>query len=173
MRTFVLHGLFGSVLLLSGCSSPRAAEEPVVVPDPEATAVSDVAISFLSALSAADTATLSMLLAPEAMVYSVREGEGGPSLRAVPRAAFLESLGGEDQELLERMWDPTVEVDGGVAMVWAPYDFHLNGDFSHCGIDVFTLLDGPEGWQVTSITYNVVREGCAPSPLGPPGRSRP
>lgn len=105
------------------------------------------------------------------MIYSVREGEGGPALRAVTRAAFLESLGGEDQELLERMWDPTVQVQDPVAMVWTPYDFHLNGEFSHCGIDVFTMLNGAEGWQVTSITYNVVREECPPSPLGPPGRS--
>ena len=69
------------------------------------------------------------------------------------------------------MWDPMVQVQDRVAMVWAPYDFHLDGEFSHCGIDVFTLLKGAEGWQVTSITYNVVREGCPPSPLGSPGRS--
>jgi len=70
------------------------------------------------------------------------------------------------------MWNPTVQIQGRVAMVWTPYDFHLNGEFSHCGIDVFTMLQGAEGWQVASITYNVVREGCTPSPLGSPGGSR-
>jgi hypothetical protein len=131
--------------------------------------VVQVASRFLQALSQTDTATLSGLLTPRAMIYSVREGEDGPSVRTVSRGAFLESLGNEDQRLLERMWDPTVRVDGRVAMVWTPYDFHLNGEFSHCGIDIFTMLRGEEGWQVASITYNVVREGCTPSPLGPLG----
>ncbi|MBT8398233.1 MAG: hypothetical protein KJN92_14770, partial [Gemmatimonadetes bacterium] len=95
----------------------------------------------------------------------------GPALATVSGGDFLASLGGEDQDLLERMWEPVVKVEGRVAMVWTPYDFHLNGEFSHCGIDVFTLVDGGEGWQVASITYNVVREGCPPSPLGSPIRS--
>jgi hypothetical protein len=80
-------------------------------------------------------------------------------------------VGGEDQELLERMWEPVVQVHDRVAMVWTPYDFYLNGAFSHCGTDVFTLLKESEGWKIASITYNVVREGCPTSPLGPPGRS--
>lgn len=130
--------------------------------------VTGLATGFLAALSAGDTATLASMLLPDAMLYSIRDGESGPGVRAVSRAAFLESLGGDDQAFLERMWEPTVHVDGAVAMVWTPYDFHLNGTFSHCGTDVFTFLKGPEGWQVATITYNVVREGCAPSPLGRP-----
>jgi len=128
-----------------------------------------VAQRFLEALSAADTAALSGLLAQGATIHSVREGAEGASLRVMTREAFLESLGGETEGLLERMWDPTVLVQSRVAVVWTPYDFHLSGTFSHCGIDVFTLLRGVEGWQVTGITYNVVRDGCEPSPLGSPG----
>lgn len=169
MRAFGLKSLGGVVFLISVLSAPLLAQEPGSGPEKE---VAEVANTFLSALSAADTATLSGLLAPQAMIYSVREGTLEASIRAVSRAAFLESLGGEDQELLERMWDPVVKVQDLVAMVWTPYDFHLNDEFSHCGIDVFTMLKGAEGWQVASITYNVVREGCPPSPLGPPGRSR-
>ncbi len=168
MRSSALEGLGGWIFLISIFTSPVVAQEPD--PDPEKEVV-EVANSFLSALSAADTAVLAGLLAPEAMIYSVREGSDGPALGAVTRAAFLESLGGEDQNLLERMWSPLVQVQDLVAMVWTPYDFYLNGEFSHCGIDVFTMLKGGEGWQVASITYNVVREGCPPSPLGPPRRS--
>jgi hypothetical protein len=130
--------------------------------------VAERAEVFLAALSAADTAALAPMLLPGAMLYSVREGADGPSIGAVTRQDFLNSLGGDGQRFLERMWDPWVRVDGDVAMVWTPYDFHLNGELSHCGIDVFTFLKGPEGWQVASITYNVVREGCSPSPLGRP-----
>jgi len=156
---FVLFLLFSNV--------PVLAQQPIQAPEAEAE-IAALAQRFLEALSAADTATLSGLLAPGASIHSVREGGEAP-LRVVTRQAFLESLGGEDQQLLERMWDPTVLVQDRVAVVWTPYDFHLNGSFSHCGIDVFTLLKGEEGWQVTGITYNVVREECPPSPLGSPG----
>ena len=168
MRSSIFLGFGGLIFLISMSTLPAVAQEPNSGPEKE---VVGVAEAFLSALSAADTAALANLLAPQAMIYSVRDGTSEPSIRAVSRAAFLESLGGEDQTLLERMWDSTVQVQDGVAMVWTPYDFHLNGEFSHCGIDVFTMLKSVEGWQVASITYNVVREGCTPSPLGPPGRS--
>ncbi len=167
MRAFRLRGLLGLIIGLASTPMLSSAQQTAAGPAQE---VVDVATTFLAALSATDTATLAGLLIPQAMIYSVREGPDGPSLRAVTREAFLESLAREDQEFLERMWDPEVLVQGRVATVWAPYDFHLNRQFSHCGIDVFSMLEGEEGWQVASITYNVVREGCAPSPLGPPRR---
>lgn len=163
--TLLLAGML--VVLTSLFSSPLASQEPTS--DAAVAEATAVAQRFLEALSAADTAALSSLMADGAAIHSVREGAGGVSLRAVTREAFLESLGGETEELLERMWNPTVLVQDRVAVVWTPYDFHLNGAFSHCGIDVFTLLNGAEGWQVNGITYNVVREGCDPSPLGSPG----
>ena len=72
------------------------------------------------------------------------------------------------EALLERMWNPAVRVHGGLADLWAPYDFHQGGRFSHCGVDSFSLVRGPNGWLVASITYTVEQTGCAPSPLGPP-----
>jgi hypothetical protein len=171
MKPLIALGLAGAIALLSGFSVPALSQESRTVQEANVGEVTAVAKTFLAALSAADTATLSTLLATQAMIYSVREGDAGSAMAAVTREAFLESLGGEERELLERMWEPKVLVQDRVGMVWTPYDFHLNGRFSHCGIDVFTMLRGEEGWQVTNITYNVVREGCPPSPLGPPGRS--
>ncbi len=121
-RRRTLRGVIGIHLFSLLVGLPLAAQEPTSTREEE---VAEVARTFLSALSAADTATLGPLLAPGAMIYSVRDGTGGPALRAVTRAAFLESLGEEDQDLLERMWDPTVQLQDRVAMVWTPYDFHL------------------------------------------------
>ena len=130
--------------------------------------VEGVARAFLEALSRTDTTALRSLMAPGLSLSSIRAGPDGPVIRHSTGEEFLNGLGTEDQDFLERMWDPAVYVQGQVAMVWTPYDFFLNGEFSHCGIDVFTMLEGEDGWRVTSITYDVVREGCPPSPLGPP-----
>ncbi len=56
---------------------------------------------------------------------------------------------------------------GGIAVVWAEYDFHLNGKFNHCGVDQVNLLKTGAGWKIMGIAYTSETSGCAPSPLGP------
>ncbi len=45
-------------------------------------------------------------------------------------------------------------------------DFHADGKFSHCGIDVFNLVRMPDGWKISGGMFTMQREGCAESPLG-------
>jgi hypothetical protein len=72
------------------------------------------------------------------------------------------------ERLLERMWNPEVKVHGGIATLWAPYDFYRDGKFSHCGIDAFDLVRTAAGWQIVGATFTIERTNCPPSPLGPP-----
>lgn len=48
-----------------------------------------------------------------------------------------------------------------------PYDLHVDGNFSHCGTNLISLVKADDGWKITDITYNVRREECEDSPLGP------
>jgi|GEM_PF-290156 len=145
------------------------AQVPTVAPESSEAVVIRMAEDFIRALSAKDTATLAPLLSPYATLHSVRVGPDGPEIRKSTREEFLAGLGGDGRELLERIWDPTATVAGSVAVVLAPYDFFVDGRFSHCGTDIFAFLKGAGGWTITGVTYDVVREGCPPSPLGPPG----
>jgi len=131
--------------------------------------VTRLAYDFMQALSQRNTVRLDELMASHATLFSIREGDSGPVYGVRTREEFLEGLAEGGSTFLERIWEPTVEVSGRIAMVWAPYDFHVDGALSHCGIDVLAFMKLEEGWKVTSITYNVVREGCEPSPLGVPG----
>lgn len=166
-----------AVLTLAGCGvggssddseTPSGGNQAGLPPTTAQTELTEVAHAFMAALSDRDVARLDEMLAPGATLYSVREGEAGTVYGVRTREEFLEGLSAGGDRFLERIWDPVVEVRGRTGMVWAPYDFHLNGAFSHCGIDVLTLLRLEEGWKVTSITYDVVRENCEASPLGPP-----
>ena len=65
------------------------------------------------------------------------------------------------------MWNPEVRIDGAIATLWTPYDFHIGVRFSHCGYDAFQLARGERGWYVTAITYTV---RPAPCPTPPPLR---
>jgi len=61
-----------------------------------------------------------------------------------------------------------VQVRGNLAQVWTEYDFHLDGKFTHCGIDAFTLVRVNGDWKIAGTSYTVEPTGCKPSPLGPP-----
>ncbi len=159
--------LFLSIFL--GKAPQARAQAPAQGPGSTEGELIRMAEEFMRALSAKDTAALSGLMTADATLHSVREGAEGPEVRLSTRVDFLNSLGGDERELLERIWDPTVLVSGSVAVVLAPYDFYVEGQFSHCGTDIFTFLRGAAGWRISGVTYDVVREGCPPSPLGPPG----
>jgi hypothetical protein len=77
---------------------------------------------------------------------------------------YLNSLATHKEAFRERIWNAQVMVQGDIAQVWAPYDFHLDGKLSHCGIDSFSMVRGTDGWRVAGVSYSVQKQGCTRSP---------
>jgi hypothetical protein len=116
--------------------------------------------ALFSAMSSHDVAAARKILMPGATFLVVR-ADG--ATHADNDAGFLETLGKETQSVWkERIWSPQVRIDGQMAQVWAPYDFHLDGKFSHCGVDVFTLVQGKAGWRIATIAYTGRKDHCPP-----------
>jgi hypothetical protein len=134
----------------------------------DSTAVVAAAQRLFDAMARRDTVAARALLLPGSQFVSLRSTGQAATPRQQSDSAFLRSLASGSQRLLERMWTPTVHVHGALAVVWAPYDFHIDGKFSHCGVDTFSLLHTAGGWQISGIVYTVETTGCAASPLGPP-----
>lgn len=120
---------------------------------------------LFDAMSAHDAAAARELFTVDAMLLSVR-GNGAAS--SMPYEKWVERLGASKDAWLERIWNPTVLEHGSIAVVWAEYDFHLNGKFSHCGVDSFSLLKTAAGWKIASIADTHEVSGCPASPLGEP-----
>ena len=71
----------------------------------------------------------------------------------------------------ERRFDGRSEVTGDLATGWMPYDFYIDGEWSHCGVDLFTLVRVDGEWLISSLQYTVEQPpACSPHPQGPPGR---
>jgi Domain of unknown function (DUF4440) len=122
---------------------------------------------LFDAMSAHDADAARALFTPEATLLTVR---ANGSTAVVPHEKWLEHLGGSKDAWLERMWNAKVLEHGSIAVVWAEYDFHLNGKFSHCGIDSVSLLKTTAGWKISGISFTSETSGCPPSPLGPPAK---
>jgi len=126
--------------------------------------VIDAVQKTFDVLAAKDEAGLRKLFLPDARLIAMRNGK----VSSTPIDQFASRIATMQEPILERMWTPKVLVEGKIGVLWAEYDFHRSGKFSHCGIDVVNLLKTEEGWMISSIQYTVETEGCKPSPLGPP-----
>jgi len=104
------------------------------------------------------------VFAPDAGLFSLG---GNGKVSKMPVEEFVGLLASTKNVWLERIWNPTVLIHGHNATVWAKYDFHLNGQFSHCGVDSFGLIRTAAGWKITYVSDTRETEGCS-SPLGPP-----
>lgn len=98
--------------------------------------------------------------------HTFRVGANG-SASLSENADFAETIGNFEQKIVERMWDPQVLVDGNIAMAWTPYELQVNGEFSHCGTNLISLVKNDNDWKITDITYNVRENNC---PDGQPGQ---
>ncbi|MEE4174223.1 MAG: serine hydrolase domain-containing protein [Xanthomonadales bacterium] len=130
----------------------------------EVLALADAA---LEAISNEDPAALTGLMMEGAMVYGsgIRDGER----RIIARSRDEERLLTTDVDILERGFDPEVRVSGSTAMVWYPYDLWADGEWIHCGVDIFSFLQTDDGWRIASIAFSMDQPPvCSMHPDGPP-----
>jgi hypothetical protein len=123
----------------------------------------------LSTLGDRNVAAHRELFLPAATVISVTERDGEPTTLVRTLEESINSIAAVTVPMEERIWDPEVRVDGGVAIAWAPYDFYIDASFSHCGHDAFQLIRTDRGWKLASIVYTVEQPpDCELHPDGPP-----
>ncbi|MCG8415288.1 MAG: hypothetical protein MI746_13800 [Pseudomonadales bacterium] len=56
--------------------------------------------------------------------------------------------------------NPIVLVEGNIAVFWADYDFYLDGEFDHCGVDSFQLLKRDGQWLITNMSSTRRYQDC-------------
>jgi hypothetical protein len=132
-------------------------------------AVLETVREMLEALGSRNTSRLEALHLPQALTISVRTGGEAEFPRVLTLPELLESIADVTVPLRERIWDPEVRVDGDVASVWTPYDFYVDGEFSHCGHDAFHLIRVGDDWRIAAASYTVAQPpDCRTHPEGPP-----
>lgn len=119
---------------------------------------------LFSAMTERNTVGIARVMHPAWQGYSVTMSPDSAVVGNDSYSAFMGLVAKSAQRVVERIWDPTVEVHGAMATVWAPYDLHVDGKFAYCGVDAFTLARTAGGWKMLSITFTVEPTGCKASP---------
>ncbi|HTG99560.1 MAG TPA: nuclear transport factor 2 family protein [Vicinamibacterales bacterium] len=143
-------------------TSPAAGQ----VGDEEKAAIA-VAGSALAAITQGDMAALTDLMLPEAVMFPTTTRDGVTRYRLRTRAE--QRAAPVTRRVTERGFRPEARVNGPVATVWYPYDLYVDGQWSHCGVDVFTLIRTDGQWRIATMSWSAVQPpACEKHPDGPP-----
>jgi len=126
-------------------------------------AVLKVVQAFFDTMTGRDIDGAREILVPQGRFHAMRTGA---EPRPLSNEEYLAQLQASKQTMRERIWNPDVRVHGSIATMWAPYDFWIDGKFSHCGVDAFDLIRTDKGWKIAGGVYTLESK-CEPSPLGP------
>lgn len=123
----------------------------------------------LALITRGDVVGLTDLMLPEARTFSSRRRDGEWRYRSLTRDEQRASP--FSGRITERGFGPTALVSGPLAVVWMPYDLYIDGAWSHCGVDAFTLYKVGGRWRIATMAWSVEQPpACAKHPNGPPAR---
>jgi hypothetical protein len=75
--------------------------------------------------------------------------------------AFADAVGKPGKaQIEERIHDPLMRIDNDLAVVWAPFDFLVDGKVDHCGTDLFNLVRTDGKWLIASVA-DTGRKNCS------------
>jgi hypothetical protein len=109
-----------------------------------------------------DASTIREVFADSAILQTIgRNKEGQTIIRTDAVSGFADQVakmakGAAD----ERITFETVKIDGPLAIVWTPYKFYFNGNFSHCGVNSFQLVRINGKWKIQYLIDTRRRQGC-------------
>jgi hypothetical protein len=152
-----------AIVMFAGLVTAEAAAQSS---NPDKDAVLKVVQSFFDTMTARDVEGARQILQPQGRFHAMRMRDGKPEVRAFSNEEYFADLQSSKQRMQERIWNPDVRIHGSIATLWAPYDFWIDGKFSHCGIDAFDLIKTEDGWKIAGGVYTV-ESRCPASPLGP------
>ncbi len=155
-------GLVGFIVGIASASSGGAQE----LADERARALAVVEAS-LEALSNEDMVAFTDFMIEEAVSLRVAERDGEVRYAVRTRAEWRANSPSVD--IVERGFDPEVLISGPLAVVWLPYDIYVDREWSHCGVDVATLVRIEGDWKIASLSWTVEQPpACKRHPDGPP-----
>ena len=104
--------------------------------------------AMFDGMSKRDAAAIKAPTLPGGTMVLMRDGKPAQ----MTFEAFAERVGKPGKtQIEERIHDPLVRIDNDLAVVWAPFDFLVDGKVDHCGTDLFNLVRVDGKWTIASV----------------------
>ena len=119
--------------------------------------------TFFKGLHNGDTVLLSKTIHKDLKLQTTFVNKEGKSiLRNELKENFLKSVANKKKEeiWLEKLLYFDINIDGNLASAWTPYEFYVNGSFSHCGSNSIQLFKNNGNWEIIFLVDTRRRQGC-------------
>ncbi|MFW0735608.1 nuclear transport factor 2 family protein [Flavobacterium sp. T12S277] len=107
--------------------------------------------NFFEGFHQRDTLKMKAVCADKLILQSISESATkGNKLTDEKASAFYKSIATipSNIKFTEKILSYTIQIDGTMAHVWAPYQFYVNDKLSHSGVNTFTLFKEKETWKI-------------------------
>lgn len=152
MNVFRAKGLYSIALgalvvgfLILSRGRARPDEHPVFVP----------INLFFDGLAKRAPSAIEASAIPGATFVSMQYG----TLEQMTFEQLAQRVGTGTTHIDERIHDPLVRIDNDLAVVWAPFEFRIDGKLDHCGTDMFSLVHNNGKWLIGSLSATL-RKDC-------------
>ena len=115
---------------------------------------------FFDALETQDTVLFKSIILRDGQTWAISEKETTVKYSMSQFRDRLKRFINPAHVIQERMLGAEIKIQKRIAMAWVPYSLDISGKFSHCGIDIFTMLKTSEGWKIATAAYTVEPDGC-------------
>ena len=110
--------------------------------------------TFFKGFHAGDTITIRSVLAKDVLLQTASANASGENVLSTNSIdVLIKAVSGRpnNQKWEEKLLDYKMQIDGNLAHVWTPYKFWVDGKFSHCGANSFTLAKIDTSWKIVHI----------------------
>ena len=137
-------------------NSLHAATPPSAQATKDEQAVMAPITAMFDGMAKRDAAAIKKPLLPGGGMVLMRDGK--PTQMTFD--AFAEAVGKPGKaQIEERIHDPLVRINNDLTVVWAPFEFLVDGKVDHCGTDLFNLVRADGKWLIASVA-DTGRKDC-------------
>jgi Putative lumazine-binding len=144
------------LLLVAGAMAIGLMPPTLHAVTPEEQAVLAPVQAMFNGMAKRDAAAIKEPLLPGGSMVLMRDGN--PTQMTFE--AFADRVGKPGKtNIEERIHDPLIRIDNDLAVVWAPFEFLVDGKVDHCGTDLFNVVRKDGKWLIASVA-DTGRKDC-------------
>jgi len=125
--------------------------------------IKEVISLFFEGLQNGDTLKIKQTISDDLVLQTAfLNNEGKSMLRDEDVSKFLNSVASKNPEdrWEEKLLSYNIQIDSNMANVWTPYEFYLNNNFSHCGVNSFQMFHDSTKWKIIYLIDTRRKQDC-------------
>ena len=119
--------------------------------------------TFFEGFHKGDTTLIKSVIHENIFIQTAYKNKKGKDILVMDKSAkLINAIANRplDQKWDERLLSYNIQIDDNIANVWTPYEFWINDEFSHCGVNSFQLFNQDGKWKIIYLIDTRRRQDC-------------